>query len=654
MDRRLFHKIAIVGGALVMIGGAIAVLRNPTDSPREEPIPPPQTSVNAYADESVVVPPKGAKPQPPQRLDVQASHRRLVVGWSQRRIGVAEPDGAVGYEVRWGPRDDLEHTRLIADPVVQLDGLDDDTPYRIEVRAVDSFGQRSEPARGNGTPSARGTPERYTFVDHFDGRAVPDPERWRLIGSGKCSKASRGDGDDARRLVITGQCGNSEEAVSLRSRAPLRLREPGPDGELGRVSIVTDRPGQVGDLLIDLVPGPADLIGVPPGEVPSLAGKAVEDGTLPPGAIRVWIAGRLTEPARKPVNLVQVLVAPGTPTLGRPVAVNQAPPPEIGVSVRWDVVLRTNGVQVERDGMVVGGADVVPRFTEATTLFGFSGAGESLRATIDEISLGGAPTEPPPALPVPRVDFDRAAAPPGSGQTSPTGSVIGGVRGGQLRITLVPQRDLGDSQFTVEVGGRDIPLRRAIPDQPGRTGVRLPMVADVPAEALVTNQAGDSLPVVVHSTTEESTLATQVLTADLELIGDAPGQALRSTERPLPRPNSILATPVVTLLDAAGTPIPSLRDVPRGRLVLDLTLDAAKAQRFGGEVAKLAGVELTMDARPLAGIPTVADGPGIGGHWRIALNTTELPAGGHTILVTAVGVEESTAYVLGQATLVIH
>jgi hypothetical protein len=644
VDRRLLHKIAIVGGALVAIGGAIVVLRDPTDGPREDPIPPPQTSVNAYADESVVVPQRGDRPKPPPHLDIRASNRRLVIGWGQDQT-------AAGYEVRWGERDDLNHTRLIAEPAVQLDGLQDGLPYRVEVRTVDSFGQRSEPARGTGTPAPRADDAPYALVDRFEGRAVPQPALWRLIGSGKCTKASRGDGDDARRLVITGQCGNSEEAVSLRSRAPLRLR-PRPDGELGRVTIVTDRPGQVGDLLIDLVPGPADLVGVPPGDMPGQPGQAATDPTLPPGVIRVWIAGR-TGP--KPATAVQVLAPPGTPTLGKPVAVNPAPPARIGVSVRWDVVLRVDGVRVERDGMVVGGADVVPSFTEATVLFGFSGAGESLRASIDLIGLSGGPTEPPASFDTPRVDFAREVAAPGGNPEAPAGSSqIDGVRGGQVRITLVPQRDLGDGQFTVDIGGRAFPLRKAIPGQPGRAGVRLPMVADIPPEALVTDSHGDSFRLAVRSQAIEGNLATQVLTADIELAGDAPALSLRTSERALPRPPPTLATPVPTLSDASGVPIPSLRDVPRGRLVLDVALDAAKAQRQSGEVAKLAGVEITMDGRPIAGIPTVADGPGIGGHWRIALNTTELPAGAHIIQVTAIGAEVSAAYVVGQAPFVIH
>jgi hypothetical protein len=643
VDRRLLHKIAVVGGALVAIAGAVVVLRNPTDTPREAPIPPAQTSVNAYADESVVVPERGPRPAPPEGLDVVASHRRLVIHW-RRRADVT------GYEVRWGEHEDLNHTRLIAEPGVQLDGLQDGTPYRVDVRAVDSFGQRSDPARGNGTPAQRADDERFALVDRFEGRAVPQPELWRLIGSGKCTKASRGDGDDARRLVITGQCGNSEEAVSLRSRAPLRLAEH--DGELGRVTIVTDRPGQVGDLLIDLVPGPADLVGVPPGEPPNQPGHAVVDPALPPGAIRVWIAGRRD---RKPVTTAQVLVPPGTPTLGTPVAVDPAPEAQIGVSVRWDVVLRVDGVQVLRDGLVVGGADVVASFTESTVLFGFSGAGESLRATVDLIGLSGAPTRPPPSLDTPRVDFARDVAAPGAGGETPAGGTpIDHATGGQLRITLVPQREIGDAQFTVAVGGREFPLRKAIPGQVAHTGVRLPMVADVPADALVTDSHGDSLRVAVRSVAAEANLATQVLTADVEVAGEAPAQSLRAGEKALPRPSPTLAVPVPTLSDASGVPIPSLQDVPRGRLVLDVALDAAKAQRSSGEVAKLAGVEITIDGRPIAGIPTVADGPGIGGHWRIALNTTALPAGAHIIQVTAVGMEVSAAYVVGQAPFVIH
>jgi hypothetical protein len=406
--------------------------------------------------------------------------------------------------------------------------------------------------------------------------------------------------------------------------------------------VQTDRPGQGGELLLDLVPGAVDLIGKPQAENTAPAGdpgQATVDSSLPPGTIRVRISGREKETAAR------VQVAPGTPLLGKKTAVRSAPRPEIGVSVRWEVVLRTDGVQVLEDGQLVAAGDVVPSFTEATALVGFDGGPTGLRAAVDLIGFTGAPTQPPALVPAPLVDFDRnALAPDRPAQTTPAGTPIPHVQTGQLRTTLVPQRDLApDSQFTVEIAGRRIPLRPAVTGQAGRAGVRLPMVADVPPDALLLTPGGDFIRMAVRASVVEDGFATQVLTAEFEFTGDPPATPPTADNPALPRANPELASPRTALLDAAGQPIPSMAAVPPGRLILDLSMDAAGAQRVSGAVAGLAGVELTLDGKPLAGISTVADGPGIGGHWRIALNNVDLGPGGHTIQVLAIGADATTA-----------
>jgi hypothetical protein len=108
------------------------------------------------------------------------------------------------------------------------------------------------------------------------------------------------------------------------------------------------------------------------------------------------------------------------------------------------------------------------------------------------------------------------------------------------------------------------------------------------------------------------------------------------------------------LLDASGTPIPQLQDVQRGRLVLDVSADALTAQRATGAVAGLAGVEVSIDGKALAGIPTAAEGPGVGGDWRLALNTTDLSPGTHSIQVSAIGVDPNTASAVTYASFVIR
>jgi hypothetical protein len=652
VDRRLLHKIALVGGALVVIGGAVVVLRDPDAGKSSEPPPPPpaRTEVQSYADKAVLVPHPGERPKPPQRLDIRASAHRLLIGWRPA------PDGAVGYEVRWG-RDGL---RLVVEPVIQLDGLDNGARYRIEVRSVDAYGQRSDPVAGEGTPVAD-PPEVASFalLDRFDGPAAPDPARWKLVGTGNCTKAAKGAGEDRFRLVITGQCGASDEGVALRSRTPLRLNNV-PSGELGRVAVRTDRPGEDGELTIDLVPGPVDLIGrAPSGTLgPVRPGLATVDDSLPPGTIRVRISAwphGVVGPDDDPATVVQVLVGSGTPMVdNNTIAVRSVPRPELGVSVRWDVILRTDGVYVERDGVVVGGGNAVPAFAEATPLIGFGGHG-GLRAFIDMIGIGGAPSPTPPLLPTPRVDFEREVAWPGSGEpTSGDGRPLTGVHSGLLRMTLVPQANLGDdSQFVVDIGGRQVPARRAVEGQQALADVRLPIVADIPPEALKVNAATGAIPVIVHAVREQNGLATQVLTAALELTGDA-APPTRPPDAPLARPNAVLASPTAALHDAAGAPIPAMQEVPRGRMVLDVTLDPLAAQQISGAVAGLAGFEVSIDGRPLAGIPTNVNGPGIGGTYRIALDTNELSPGGHNIQVIAYPTEATSSFAITYAPFVLR
>lgn len=654
------RTIATVAGGLVVIGAAVILLRAPeaTDGDTAQPsAPAPQTTVAAFAHDSVLVPRPGPRPDPPARLDVRPGAHRLLIGWGPRHINRPEPAAAAGYEVRWGAGNALEHGRLVAQPALQLDGLTPGTDYRIEVRTVDAFGQRSRPVSARGTPTTETSdPKRYALLERFDRAPMPDPARWRLAGAARCGRATGGDG--GRRLVITAQCG--QQPMVLRSRAPLRLRPPSqaPGGELGRFVVATDMPGQAGELLLDLVPGPVDLIGGPPSAVPAPAGpgRAQLDPSLPPGTIRVRILGRPAErDGNTATTTVQVLVPPGTPLLGVPVPTTQSAPPELGVSVRWEVVLRSDGVLVQRDGQTVGGGDVVPAWTEATALVGFVGGISQLRAAVDLIGLSGASTAPPPVVIPPNVDFARVVAQPGSPlRTSATGDRVAGTRGGQLRITLIPQYTPGRGapavQFTVDIGGREIPARPAIANQPMLAEVRYPVVADVPPDALVLNTNRAVLRIGVRSTEPNVSQPTQVLSADLELFGDgtAPPAAEAETET-APRTRPALAMPRARFLDASGKLIPPEHPTSRGRLVLEVAMDAGAGQRVAGELAGLAGVEISLDGRPIAGIPTTADGPGVGGRWNLAVNTTGLSAGGHTVAIKAIGVDPETSVAIGYA-----
>ncbi|SDC73026.1 fibronectin type III domain-containing protein [Actinokineospora iranica] len=632
----------MTAAGLVALGGAIVVLRTPDEPGRHvpQPAPPPQTAVREFAGEDVVIPGPGAKPAPPERVAALPGSQRLRLRWAPPAGGVA----VAGYEVKWGRASAMEHVRLVAEPAAQLNALTDNIPYSVEIRSVDSYGQRSAPATVTAVPAQAPDDLPWSFQDRFVSRVVPDPVGWRFSSTTDCARATRGAAEDGDRLVVSGQC--AAEPVALRSRVPLRLRATPVDGELGRVVVSTDHPGHDGELTLTFVPGPVDLIGGSPSGSPSPGkpGLAQDDPSLPPGTVRMRVVGRDAA--------VRVLVAPGTPRLGRPVAVQPVPRAEIGFSVRWEVVFRTDGIRVLRDGVLVGAGDVVPDWRAATALLGFVGGGVGLHAAVDLVGFVGAPTVRPVLVVPPRIDADRVVAAPDTPLVTPgAGARVAGATGGQLRVTLVPQAPGADA-FTVEAGGREYPARPAVAGQPFTRGVRYPIVADLPPEALVLGPDGKTLPVRVRGPVLRETGPTRVISASMELTapeGAVSPAAGTGIETPLPRVKPAPARPSAAFFDVAAKPIAADTELPRGRVVLEVRADGLAGQRQSGRLAGMAGVEVRIDGQRVAGIPTVADGPGVGGRWRLALTTKELAAGRHTVEVKVVGVDPGTAFAVAYA-----
>ncbi|MCP2164455.1 hypothetical protein LX83_001295 [Goodfellowiella coeruleoviolacea] len=643
----------LVAVGLAVLGGGVVALRT-TQNDDDTPAPAPAVVLDRFAGDGVVLPERGARPNPPTGLAVTPADHRLRVSW-------AAADRAAGYQVRWGAADALDHTRLVALPSVELAGLDNGVAHRVEVRAVDAFGQRSEPATTTGTPA---TPPddladvpNLVFVDRFDGPSAPDPTRWRLID--ECTKAGRGGGEDSHHLVVGGSCGN--RPAILRSRTPFRLADPATaDGELGRLVVDTDAPGGTGVLLLDLVPGPADAVGLeavsaytnalPPAA--ELAGRAQDDDSLPPGTIRIRVG-----PGKDGRQGVWTLVGAGMPQLA-PITEPVVPLPELGLGVshRWQVVLRRDGVRVLVDGELVGTAPVAPQWTEATALLGFHGG--QLRPAIDLVAVAGGAAQPPAQVTPPRVVVAVREQP---ASEAPSGQRIGGVLGAQLRLDVQPADY--DHQFapppalSVQVGAVVLPLRPAVEGTAWtHTGIRHPMVADLPAEALVVGPDYTLAVTLLNPPPADPAAgqAVRAVHADLELIAEPAGTpkltspdggtaelpAPPDTTAPSPTPvPAQLPKPSARLLDAAGQPFQAGRTLPRGRLVLEVTLSGTAGQLAGTHLAGVAGFGVRLDDAPIATVPTAVDGPGVGGQWRVAFTSQPLAAGPHTIEVRAIGVD---------------
>lgn len=550
-------RVAFAVAGLALVVGVI-LLRDTDGSDSTLPTaPPPPTKLKPYVAEQVLVPSPQGRPGTPANVVARGGHHKIQLNWS---------GDAPAYEVRWGDR-----TKLVTRPGTQLNGLANDREQQIEIRAVDSFGQRSQPARTKATPRADNAT--YTFVDRFDGADEPDLQRWRLAKRTDCARATSGDGEDHDRLVISSSCGT--RAVTLRSRTPF-VRD-----EESRLVIETDAPSTGGKLLLDLVPGPVSVQGDP----------------VLPGAIRATVTTDVSG------NSIVELVPNGT--AARPV-----PPAVPGVTVRWELVLTATGTQVTRDGEVVATSPFVPEWREATALIGVAAlAGDRVRAGVDLIGYRTARADAPPAVPTPQVRIDGLVT---------SAHPIQDVTAGQLRIALIPARE-SPPLATVKINGVEVPLRPAVPGTPWKPGAEYPAIADLPKEAFTDNLS-------VQLVTQERI---QVTHTDVELTGPkSPPQ--RQSGTPLVDARPVLADPVPEVLDASGQPIENGAAFNRGRVVLEVRINA-----LDSAVAGLAGFEIRLDGTHIATIPTTADGPGAAGRWRISLNTASLASGAHAIEVRA-------------------
>jgi hypothetical protein len=584
VERHVLRRAGYVAGGLVVIAGAVIVLRN-TDTPSSQKAPPPppsvQTTVREYADAGILAPQPGTKPATPADVRLIPGSHRLQATWTK------SPEAA-GYEVRLGDK-----TKLVTDNAVQFNGLDDNTEYELQVRAMDSFGQRSDTATQRSRPGGK-TPDEsaYSLIDHFDGPTVPDSTRWRLANNAACARMSRGVGEDSKHLVISAACGT--DSVALRSRTPLQLAPNGP--ELGRVMIETDAPGDSGEMTVDLVPGPADLIETSP------------RGGIPPGTIRLKVTPDSVGAAGYVAIPIDRL--------------------HDGISTRWEFVVDVDGIEVRRNGSLLGQIPVVPQWTEATPLFEFTGPPNGLNfVTIDAIGLSSSRT--PVYVPPPRITT-----------TAPTTAVttpVPGQLGGQLRMTIRSSygQDL-PGPFTVQVAGQTFPVRPAVAGQPFESGLRYPVVTDLPATVLLTSGRSE-LPIQVHSADPD--LSPQVQHADIELVPDPahPVAAKEPPMEPVQRPRPVLGSVTAALLDASGSKIENGRASPSGRVVLEIVMAG------GTDMASLAGIEVWVDNKRIAGIPANRDGPGVAGKWRLALNTTSFQPGVRDVEVKAISTDGVTS-----------
>ena len=633
---------AVALGAAAVLVTAVVVLRGSAADDLDallaepggaQPGPAVPVVVEEFATATVTLPDPGPPPEPPGPVQVRAEPDRLQVAWGAGLPGGGQPERAAGYQVRWSDGGGRGGEVLVAEPGVELAGLAPGRTYRVGIRSVDAVGRRSPPVFGSGSPRDRpdtGWQQPYGFVDEFDGDgpdgggfddiAQPDPARWRVASAGRfCLRTGAGTGTDTGQVVLALDCGTTVH--TLLPAVPLRLAPRG-SGELGRVAVVTDAAGSGATLSIDLVPGPADVVGVDPGapRPPTAPGTAAEDLALPPGTVRVLL-GPAAPTVRTGSGVPRTGTAPGPDVQ----PARQAP----GVTHRFEVVLRDDALVVLRDGVAVAAADIRAPWPQARVLLGIAGPpGGAARIRLEAVAISGDAAPEAPGRTARDVVRPGRLVLPGTAPEPGAVPVPPGATSAQLRALLRPTSTDPLDDLTAVIGTATVPVRSAVPGPAVVPGSVYPVLADVPAGLL---SAATLPPVLLVS---PASPGTEVRGAHLLFGGVAPARTLTD---PPPAPPAGRAAPEVRVqvLDASGRRPEPGRPLVRGPMVVEVRVDGADGKRRR-PLAGLAGIELWLDGQRIAAVPTARGVPAVGGVHRFLVRTAELPAGPHTVAARAI------------------
>ncbi|MFL6122777.1 hypothetical protein [Actinophytocola sp.] len=617
-------RVLIWLGAVALIAGAVVALRT-TDEPHSSDTHsddrPKPVVVNRYAADYVVLPTPDHRPGAPAKVTATP------VGWSGLRVSWADglpggraPYGAAGYEVRWRQGGEW-HTRLVAAPDVLLDPLEDGHRVEVEVRTVDAFGQRSAPAVvDQEPPQATGDRSMPPLSGLFDDFSVPArlAEHWHLSGYRGCVDVVSEYGNG---LPIDLGCG--ADVAVLRARQPMTLTAPGPTGEIGRVAVRTDSAAAGGELTIALVPGPTDRVGVDTrraGQFPD------RDPTLPGGTIRVGVDA----------SGVRVSAAPDVPGVAPgPSDVLAAPKRGPGVPHLFEVVLTTTGVRVYQDGTAVAVAGVVPTWPSASVLLGFRGPDER-RSRVHVLAAGfsGPATEVPAVNEVPvnpgtqRVlDLTEQSPQLGIARTP-----LRTAASARLVATIMVASGMDPNGVVAQFGDLRVPARPVVAAPSAEDGAALTVAADVPA-ALLGASGGDSIsPFVLRAPGASQQVRLVETYLEVTPIGGGRPPALKIEPGRQPGPNMTPSIDAV-LCNSAGEPLTTAVIPRRGQVLLKVSLDASSNQWETGAIGGVQGFQVWLDGRLIAGVPTRADGPGLGGRHVLSIVTAGMTRGSHVMEV---------------------
>lgn len=584
-------RVIAVVGALALLSGAVVLLRNETDPPT----PPPSTdpvSLVKFLDDRVEYLPEGRPPVTPTDVELVALNP------SSLRVTWTPPEGVgfAGYEVRWH-----DQVRYVLATETEITGLDPGSKTAVEIRAVDADGRRSAPARAETFPrhvydsawqDRLGVP-----VDHFDGPESLSGRRWRVYDAGNNDCLGLRALPGGKRLEIT--C----DGVELQANTPMLLSPPDDEGAVGRAVLTVDDPlpsdGAIqSEVSIALLPEPYD-------DLPWLPvyGGMTRSEVLPPTAVVLHITPfgasfSLGAELRTTSRVVEVSGLSITPMPG--------------VRHRWELRVLPDAVVALRDGVPMAATSVAVPWTSARPRLGFRNVE---RLTVDTFGIGGvSETSSPSSVvrlgPASREDRATSLGNVASSQFEGAGSV---------RVVASVYAD-DDAPVSVEFGGKTVAAKTMLPN--AALGPNSPTVvyADFP---LPDPALEDDPKLRLTSTTDIDTTGVELV------VREGP----KSPTRPLPRltdrrpPALAAGEPTLTLVHESGVAPNSL--FPRSGKAQVIVEVAAKEQA----IAPIAGIEVDLDGKRIATLPTTEDGPTPGGRYQFAVDIGGLGTGGHEVAV---------------------
>lgn len=598
MQRRLLY----VGVGAVAVVAAVALLRSQTPTV-ESVVAPDGQQLSAYHDPRRVEPPNRPEvpPRPPGELQLDQRRGGALVSWTPAPFG---------FEVRWGraggPLDSVSYQATSGTTLRALEP----GRYRVEVRSVDSIGQRSTPSTAEFEASDRDPPwmRGLGFAADFSTDMTLDPVSWRLSEAER--RCLRSDSEPDPVLLIPGSCQSG-----LRPAAQLRLGEPDRDGVRGRVVVVTDAPQSErlgSELVIAAAPVPTTSFSF--FEPAITDGSAQSRNNLPSQAIAMRVTG--TGVGFELGSRIEV----GDRETGdyQPPASGTASP---GALHRWELVFKTDSIEALRNGYRVASARATAPWSQAQVNIttGYAGyGGERIRsaAQVSFVGLTGKIEDP---RPVKVLDVDAG------------GSVEHSEGAIAARLTVVAgRRSRTPAQLVAEVEAPPGSQPAVIPLQPLDVGRSAAYAADLPPELV-----GDRMWIAVQGTDSE------VFFARLVLELTYPEGADLGVARPEPEPLPAVAPRVALFVrspETGSTLTDGERTKPEKHNVRLGVYDRSSSSGIIPWVA----LRADLDGRRILTMPTATGGPAMATKYEFVLDLEGLPDGEHTLEVWLVPDRSST------------